>query len=146
MNFDYEFIKMSVEKLELENMVLGGLMFPFLETAQIQPPRLLFAKLISTSKEPHYACFAAVYFKDGKLKPNGNWFPLDPDELAKDGLVRITYRRVRADIVLNVVADPIMGDVVSFTLNVSPNIDALLELFEKEDALRVTNKNLLAGG
>lgn len=146
MNFDYEFIKMSVEKLEFENMTLGGLVFPFLETVQIQPPRLLFAKLIATSKEPHYACFAAVYFKDGKLKPNGNWFPLDPDELAKDGLVRITYRRVRADITLAVTTDPIMGDVVGFTLNVSPNIDALLELFEKEDALRVTNKNLLAGG
>jgi len=145
-NFDYEFIKMSVEKLELENMTLGGLLFPFLETVQIQPPRLLFAKLIGTSKEPHYACFAAVYFKDGKFKPNGNWFPLDIDELARDGLVRLTYRRVRADIAFNVVADPIMGNVLSFTLNVSPNIDALLELFEKENALKVTNKNLLANG
>lgn len=146
MNFDYEFIKMSVEKIEIENITLGGLVFPFLETVQIQPPRLLFAKLIGTSKPPHYACFAAVYFRDGKLKPNGNWFSLDPEELAQEGLARLTYRRVQADITLNVVTDPIMGNVMSFTLNVSPNIDAMLELFEKEDALKVTNKSLLIGG
>jgi hypothetical protein len=145
-NFDYEFLKLEVDKIKYENQTMGGLLFPFLETVQIQPARLLYAKLIPTSKEPHFACFAAVYWKDGKLKPNGNWFSLDPVELAAEGLARITVRRVKAYITFQVSVDPITDNVMEFSLKVAPNADALLNLFEAEDALRVTNKNLLIGG
>lgn len=141
MDFDYEFLRREVEKIELENLTLGGLLFPFLETVQIQPSRLVFAKLISSSKPPHYACFAAVYeAKDGKLKPNGNWFSLDPEELEKEGLVRLTTRRVKADIVFE------KHGVLGFTLSVTPNTLDLLALFEKEDALRISNRNMLVAG
>lgn len=146
MNFDYEFLSLQVEAIKKENEEMGGLLFPFLETVQVQPSRLLMAKLIATSRPPHFACFAAVYLKDGKFKPNGNWFSLNPEELAQEGLARITVRRVMADIMFGVTADPIMGNIVSFSLNVSPNTQALSELFEKEDALRVVNKSTLAAG
>lgn len=146
MNFDYEFLSLGVEAIKQENEEKGGLIFPFLETVQIQPARLLVAKLIATSRPPHFACFAAVYVKDGKHKPNGNWFPLDPEELANEGLAHITFRRVKADILFSVITDPIMGDIISFTLNVAPNTVALEELFEAENALKVTNKNLLVAG
>lgn len=146
MNFDYEFLNLEIEKIKNENETMGGLLFPFLETAQIQPPRLLLAKLISTSRPPHFACFAAHYVKEGRLKPNGQFFPLDPEELANEGLARITLRRVKADIAFQVEVDPIMGNVKWFSLKIRPNEAALIELFEKEDALRVTDKNLLVAG
>lgn len=146
MNFDYEFLNMEIEKIKNENETMGGLWFPFLETVQIQPPRLLFAKLIPTSRPPHFACFAAHYVKDGRLKPNGQFFPLDPEELAEEGLARITLRRVKADIMFQVEVDPIMGTVKNFTLRIRPNDEALIELFEREDALRVTDKKLLVAG
>jgi hypothetical protein len=145
-NFDYEFLNLGVEAIKKENEEQGGLVFPFLETVQIQPARLLVAKLIATSRPPHFACFAAVYVKDGKYKPNGNWFSLDPEELAQEGLARITFRRVKADVLFSLITDPIMGDIISFSLNVTPNTVALEELFENENALKITNKNLLVAG
>lgn len=146
MNYDYEFIAGQVERIKKENDELGGLLFPFLETVQIQPPRLLFAKLISTSRPPYFACFAAQYVKDGRLKPNGQFISIDPEEMKSEGLTNIVLRRVRADITFQVEVDPIMGDIIGFSLKIKPNEEALIELFENENALRVTDKKMLIGG
>ena len=146
MNYDYEFIAGQVERIEKENDELGGLLFPFLETVQIQPPRLLFAKLISTSRPPYFACFAAQYVKDGRLKPNGQFISIDPEEMKSEGLTNIVLRRVKADINLKTVFDPITDEVREFSLTIKPNEEALIELFENENALRVTDKKMLIGG
>jgi hypothetical protein len=80
-----EEISLAKERLsEFENNVaLNGVNVPFLYLKR-NPNIVLSSRLIGTKKPPLYACFAIV--QKSSLRPNGIFFSLLEEELAKEGL------------------------------------------------------------
>lgn len=125
------FLTERVRELKKDNEEMGGLLFPFLFCEK----RLLRAKMIKTRKPP-YVCFACLTMQN---KYNGIWLPVDENELHEqtNGLVSIEYRRVKAQMVFDVVV-PMDGSLCEVEFNIAPEESSLLTFFDYNGAMHVS--------